>query len=63
MDESSLKLEHALRVAKANVNYKVEYLRSKAAQHRNAADHLDAEANRLVDEANEDPLQHDDEEE
>lgn len=58
MDEGSLKLEDAKRVADANVNRKVEWLRSKADQHRNAAAHLDAEANRLVAEYNEHPLQH-----
>ncbi len=58
MDESSLKLEDELRVAKSNLNRKVEYLRSKAAQHTEAARHLNAEADRLVDEANENPLQH-----
>ena len=60
MDDGSLKLEDAKRVADANLNRKVEYLRSKADQHIEAARHLNAEANRLVDEANEHPLQHKD---
>lgn len=60
MDDGSLKLEDDLRVAQANVWRKVEYLRSLAEQHRKAAAHLDGEASRLVAEANEHPMQHQD---
>lgn len=60
MDVGSLKLEDGLRVAQSNVWRKVEWLRSIAAQHRNAADHLDGEASRLVKEANEHPYQDED---
>lgn len=60
MDAGSIKLEDDLRVAQANVWRKVEILRSIAEQHRNAAKHLDNEADRLVKESNEHPLQHKD---
>lgn len=60
MDMGSVKLEDELRLAQANVWRKVEYLRSIAEQHRNAAKHLDGEASRLVKEANEHPLRHND---
>lgn len=60
MDPGAVKLEDELRLAQANVWRKVEYLRSIADQHRNAAKHLDGEANRLVTEAAEHPYQHKD---
>lgn len=60
MDIGSIKLEDNLRLAQANVWRKVEWLRSLAEQHRNAAEHLDGEAERLVNEGNEHPYQHQD---
>ena len=61
MDKGSLKFEDDLRVAQANVWRKVEYLRSLAQQHINAAEHLNQEASRLIAEANEHPYQEEDE--
>ncbi len=60
IDTKSIALEDALREAQANVWRHVEILRSQAEQFRQAAAHLDNEANRLVDEAKEHPYQHKD---
>ncbi len=60
IDTKSIALEDALREAQANVWRHVEMLRTQAEQFRMAAAHLDAEANRLVSQANEHPYQHSD---